>query len=49
VEPDTALRILRASQVGEVHFLVRGSSPFLPRSNLKKLSAASVNLPGARP
>lgn len=49
VEPDTALRILRASQVGEVHFLARGSGPFPQFSDLKKLSTPSLNLPGGKP
>lgn len=49
VEPDTALRILRASQVGEVHFLARGSSPFPQLIDPKKLSTPSVSLPGAKP
>lgn len=45
VEPETALAILNASQVGEVHFLAHGSSPFAMLSG----PGTRSNTPGAPP
>lgn len=49
VDPDTALKILHASQVGEVHFLARGSSPFTQLSSHMKQNMSSGNPQGERP
>lgn len=49
VDPETALIILRASQVGELHFLARGSNPILKFDNLKNYKTPGKNLQGGKP
>jgi len=47
VDPENALEILRASQIGQIHFLARGSHPFGRINDENNLAAGY--LPGEKP
>ena len=49
VNPDNALKILRASQTGEIHFLARGSSPFWGIYDQDNLNTLAGDLQGKQP
>lgn len=49
VDPEKALTILRASQVGEIHFLARRSDPFLKFNIQDNQTTLEKNLQGEKP
>jgi len=49
VDPDTAIKIIRASQLGEVYFLARSSDPLARPDNQNILNMNSDNKPGEGP